>query len=241
MSTNPAAIKLVEVTKTYHLYHEKPTFVEKIFNRNAVENFIALNNINLEIKIGERVGIIGSNGSGKTTLLKVISGITTPNKGLVKISGKLVSLIDLSAGFHPELTGIENVFQNAMLLGMSRQETKKKMDQIIDLAGIDGFIDSPLYTYSEGMKLRLGFSVAVFTNPDILILDECVAAGDKDFNVKIWKKLDDMFYEGRTVILVAHWLEYLRKHCNRILWMEAANIKMDGGLEVVSKYEKYHY
>ena len=143
MKQNNLAVKLVNISKIYQLHHEKPTLVENIFRKNSREKFVALNNVNLEIKKGEKVGIIGPNGSGKTTLLKIISGIATPNQGKVQTWGKLVSLIDLSAGFHPELTGIENVYQNAMLLGMNRMETKNKLREIADFADIGGFLMHP--------------------------------------------------------------------------------------------------
>lgn len=226
MKQNNLAVKLVNVSKIYQLHHEKPTLVENIFRKNSKEKFVALNNISLEIKKGEKVGIIGPNGSGKTTLLKIISGIATPNKGKVQTWGKLVSLIDLSAGFHPELTGIENVYQNAMLLGMSRKETRDKLREIADFADIGGFFDAPMYTYSDGMKLRLGFSVAIAADPDVLILDEGVAVGDEDFQKKSSDKIEEFFKQGKTIIVVSHWLEYVRRNCQRVVWMEGGGIKM---------------
>src|SRR3990167_10056105 len=157
---NSTVITLTEVTKSYTIHHEKPTLVEHLINgRN--ESFNALEDINLEIKKGEKIGIIGPNGSGKTTLLKIIAGITSPTMGIVKTSGMIVSLIDLEAGFHPDLTGEQNIVLNGMLLGMTRAEIAKKHQAIVRFAGIGQFIDAPLYTYSSGMMLRLGFAVAV--------------------------------------------------------------------------------
>jgi ABC-type polysaccharide/polyol phosphate transport system ATPase subunit len=233
------AIKLVGLSKVYRLHHEKPTLVENIFKRSKKESFVALEDINLEIMKGEKVGIIGPNGSGKTTLLKLISGISTPTSGTVKTFGKLVSLIDLGAGFHPELTGRENVFLNAMLVGMDREEIKKKYKEIVDFADIGNFIDAPLYTYSSGMQLRLGFSIAVASDPDILILDEGIAVGDENFQKKSTKKIEDFFKQRKTIISVSHWLEYLEKHCSRVMRMEKGAIVDDGkAKEVISRYVK---
>lgn len=234
---NNLAIKLVGVTKVYKLHHEKPTFVENIFRRNKSENFVALDDINLEIKRGEKVGVIGSNGSGKTTLLKIISGIATANFGLTRTWGRLISLIDLSAGFHPELTGTENVFQNAMLLGMSKSETKLKLPEIIEFADIGSFIDSPMFTYSEGMKLRLGFSVAMAAEPDILILDEGISVGDENFQKKSLNKINEIVKNGKTILVASHWMEYLNQNCDRILWIDKGKIKQDGGVEVLQNYQ----
>ena len=230
------AIKLSNLTKTYHLHHEKPTLVENIFRRGGKEIFVALDNVSLAIKKGEKVGIVGSNGSGKTTLLKIISGISTPTKGSVKTWGKLVSLIDLSAGFHPELTGLENIYLNSLLVGMGREEVRSRYDEIINFADINGFIDAPLYTYSSGMKLRLGFSIAVAANPDILILDEGISAGDQDFQRKSSKKLDSFFKQKKTILVVTHWTEYLKDHCQRIIWMNRGRVIDDGGKVVIDRY-----
>jgi len=237
MKQNNLAVKLVNISKIYQLHHEKPTLVENIFRKNSREKFVAIDNINLEIEKGEKVGIIGSNGSGKTTLLKLISGIATPNQGKVQTWGKLVSLIDLSAGFHPELTGIENVYQNAMLLGMNRKETGNKLKEIADFADIGGFFDAPMYTYSDGMKLRLGFSVAIAAEPDVLILDEGVAVGDENFQKKSSDKIEEFFRQKKTIIVVSHWLEYIKRNCKRIIWMSEGKILEEGGLSLTKKYE----
>lgn len=232
------AIKLSNLTKTYRLHHEKPTFMDNLTRKSGMDEvFVALNNINLEVKKGEKLGIIGHNGSGKTTLLKIIAGISTPTSGKVRTWGKLVSLIDLSAGFHPELTGQENIFLNAFLVGMGREEVRAKYKDIVAFADIGDFIDTPLYTYSSGMKLRLGFSIAVAADPDILILDEGVAVGDVDFHDKSSKKIDTFFRQKKTVLLVSHWMEYLRKHSDRIVRIEAGTIVEDGQVnEVIDRY-----
>jgi ABC-type polysaccharide/polyol phosphate transport system ATPase subunit len=230
------AIQLSHVTKTYELHHEKPTFAEKMIHRQTKETFTALNDISLTIYKGEKVGIIGANGSGKTTLLKIIAGITTPNKGRVKTKGKIVSLIDLEAGFHPDLTGIENIYLNGLVIGMSKKEVIEKLDQIIEFADIGNFIDAPLYTYSAGMKLRLGFSIAVHADPDILILDEGISAGDQSFQKKSGEKIEEFFKANKTILVVSHWIEYLEKHVNRVLWIEKSRVKKDGGKRVIGEY-----
>lgn len=232
------AIKLEKVVKSYRLFHEKPTLIENILGKSRKEKFNALKEISLEIKKGEKVGIIGSNGSGKTTLLKIIAGITTLNSGRLLTKGKIVSLIDLSAGFHPELTGEENIYINAMLVGMDRREMKQKIRGIIDYADIGKFIDAPLYTYSSGMKLRLGFAIAVASNPDIVILDEEVSAGDEDFQKKSMSKMNEFVRDGKTLLVVSHWMDFLKKHCERIIWMEKGKLVADGGIEILERYKQ---
>ena len=190
------AIQIKNVSKTYQLRHEKPTLIESILYRSINDIHVALDNISFSLKKGERLGVIGSNGSGKTTLLKLLAGITKQQKGKLSISGKVVSLIDLEAGFHPDLTGEENIFLNGLIIGMSRKEIKEKKDLIVSFADIGKFIDAPLYTYSSGMKLRLGFSIAVHSNPDILLLDEGFAVGDEGFRQKVNKKILDFKKQG---------------------------------------------
>lgn len=234
---NDLAVKLTNLTKIYQLHHEKPTLAENLFIRRKKELFTALSGVNLEIKKGEKIGIIGPNGSGKTTLLKLISGIATPSSGSVKTWGKVVSLIDLSAGFHPELTGQENIYLNALLVGMGRKEVRSKYEEIISFADIGSFIDAPLYTYSSGMQLRLGFSIAVAADPDILILDEGTSVGDENFKKKSSKKIDEFFKQKKTILSVSHWLDYLKKHCNRVVRLDNGALIDDGKpLFVIDRY-----
>ncbi|HEX8017178.1 MAG TPA: ABC transporter ATP-binding protein [Flavobacterium sp.] len=230
-------ISLKNITKKYVIHHQKPTFSGQLLHREKNESFLALNSISIDIYKGERIGIIGKNGCGKTTLLKIITGITKSSSGTIFTNGKIVSLINLSAGFHPDLTGEENVYLNAMLLGNSKDQTRKKFEEIVHFADVHQFIDAPFYTYSEGMKLRLGFAVAVHSDPDILILDESsILAGDHFFQTKIIKKIHSFFRLGKTVIIVTHWLDFLRAHCNRIIWMEAGKIKEIDGVKLLAKY-----
>ena len=217
------AIRLTNISKRYTIHHEKPTLVEHLI-KGKNETFWALKDINMEIKKGEKVGIIGPNGSGTTTLLKIISGITSPTFGKVETRGKIVSLIDLEAGFHPDLTGYQNIFLNGMLLGMKKKEIERKLDEIIAFADIGQFIDVPLYTYSQGMKLRLGFSVSVFAEPDILVLDENMSAGDENFRKKSDQKIQEFFKEGKTIIIVSHWIQYIRENCKRVLTISAGRL-----------------
>lgn len=218
-NTSQISIQLIDVTKRYQLHHEKPTFAEQIIRNRKKEIFTALDSINLVVNQGERIGIIGPNGAGKTTLLKIIAGITTPNAGKVITNGKVVSLIDIGAGFHPELTGEENIFLNGLISGMNKAEIQKKYKSIIDFADIGQFIDAPLYTYSSGMKLRLGFSIAIHTEPDILLLDEGVLVGDIDFQNKISAYLKKFFSTNKTAVIVSHWHEFLENNCTRIVEM----------------------
>ena len=231
------AVRLTGVSKRYTLHHEKPTLVERLI-KGKHEFFYALQYINLVINKGEKVGIIGPNGSGKTTLLKIIAGITTPTSGTVETNGKIVSLIDLEAGFHPDLTGEQNVYLNGMLLGMSKKEIDNKLNEIISFADIGQFIDTPLFTYSQGMKLRLGFAIAVNANPEILLLDESMTLGDEDFQKKSYQQMQKFFKEGKTIIVISHWLEFIKKNCRRVLEVKEGSIVSDGGIKILSGYIK---
>lgn len=218
--TNDVVISLSDISKKYIITHEKPTLVEdvsRILRFQKKEKYWALQNVNLEIYKGEKVGFYGPNGVGKTTLLKIIAGISSPTSGKVKTKGKIVSLISLDAGFHPDLTGQENIFLNGLIIGMSKAEIEAKFKQIIDFAGIGDFITAPLYTYSSGMRLRLGFSIAIHSQPDILLLDEIISMGDESFRKKTSSLMKKMFNNGATLLLVSHQLEYLKANCNRLI------------------------
>jgi len=220
------AIKLGNASKKYILHHQKPTLVENIFKLGSKEIIWALKNINLEIKRGEKIGIIGDNGSGKSTLLKIITGITTATTGKIKVNGRVVALIDLEAGFHPELTGEENIFLNGMLLGMNKQEIKKSFDKIVEFSGLGKFIDAPFYTYSNGMALRLGFSIAIYSEPDILLIDEILEVGDQEFQKKSYQKMQELFEKGKTILFISHYLSSILKLCTKTLWLDNGKIKM---------------
>lgn len=234
--TKALAVQLSHVTKKYVLRHEKPTLVEQLFKRPRHEQFTALKNVSLNIHAGEKVGIIGDNGSGKTTLLKIIANITVPTSGTIRSQGKIVSLIDLESGFHPDLTGEENIYLNGLVIGMSKPEIKAAFDNIVKFADIKEFMDAPLYTYSAGMKLRLGLAVAVHSNPDILILDEAIMVGDQNFQEKTSQKIEEFFRAGKTILVVTHWMEFLKKHAQRVVWLENGKVKADGSLRVINSY-----
>ncbi len=219
-SKNPGevVIDLQGVGKKYIVHHEKPTFAEDVGRKlrfQPREEYWALKNVNLQIRRGEKVGFYGPNGAGKTTLLKIIAGISAPTEGKVKTKGRIISLIDLEAGFHPDLTGQENIFLNGLVIGMSKEEIEAKFAQIVDFAGIGDFITAPLYTYSSGMKLRLGFSVAIHAEPDILLLDEVMNMGDEEFRKKSEKIIQKTLKNETTVIVVSQWKDYLIKNCQK--------------------------
>lgn len=232
------SVQLSHISKKYEIHHEKPTLVEKFIKstgKSNNESFLALNDINLNIKKGERVGIIGPNGSGKTTLLKIISGITSPTFGKAMTNGKVVSLIDLEAGFHEDLTGEQNIYLNGMLLGMKNEEINRNKDKIIRFANIGQFIDTPLFTYSSGMTLRLGFAIAVHADPDVLLLDEGMSIGDTYFHNKAISKIKDFFRAGKTIIVVSHWLDFIKTNCSIAYTLDKGRIIRSGKPDAVIK------
>lgn len=234
---NQLAIKIENLSKKYILHHEKPTLVENIFKLGRKEEIWALKEINLEIKKGEKIGLIGPNGSGKTTLLKIITGITSLTSGKLQVNGRAAALIDLEAGFHPELTGEENTYLNSLLLGMSKNQIKKKFTKIVEFSGVEKFIDAPFYTYSSGMRLRLGFSIAIHSNPDILLVDEVLAVGDQEFRSKCLQKIQELFKKEKTFIFVSHYFDNIVKFCEKAIWLEKGGIKMMGkSKKVVDAY-----
>lgn len=232
------AVNLSNISKKYIVNHERPTLADNIFAKRTKRQFWALKDIDFTIKKGEKVGIIGPNGSGKTTLLRTIASITTPTTGKVVAYGKTVSLIELEAGFHPDLTGEENIYLNGLLIGIPKEKIKKNMKRIISFADIGKFIDAPMYTYSAGMKLRLGFSIIIHANPDILILDESIGIGDRIFQKKSQAKIQEFFSKGKTILVVTHWLDFIEKNCNRVFVMKEGKVTHDGTTQLVSKYKK---
>lgn len=236
---NNIAIKIENLSKKYILHHQKPTLVESMLHFGKKEEIWALKDINLKIQKGEKVGIIGDNGSGKTTLLKIISGITSPTKGKVEVNGRVAALIGLEAGFHPELTGEENTYLNGMLLGMSKGEIGENFDKIVEFSGLRKFIDVPLHTYSGGMKLRLGFSIAIHSNPDILLIDEVLAVGDQEFRKKSYQVMQNFFKKGKTIIYISHHLPTISKLCPKTIWLERGKTRMFGkSKKVIKLYEE---
>lgn len=206
--------------------------------RNAERTFWALNDINLQIEQGERIGIIGRNGAGKSTLLKIISRITPPTKGRVVLEGRVASLLEVGTGFHPELTGRENIYLNGSILGLKKTEINAKLDEIIAFSGVESFIDTALKHYSSGMQLRLAFSVAAHLEPEILLIDEVLAVGDIEFQKKCLGKMEEVSREnGRTILFVSHNLEAVLKFCNRTILLDKGTvIKDDTTKAVISEY-----
>ncbi|MGA1826594.1 MAG: ABC transporter ATP-binding protein, partial [bacterium] len=197
----------------------------------------ALRDLNLEIKEGEILGIIGKNGAGKSTLLKLFSRITTPTTGVIKIKGKVGSLLEVGTGFHPELTGMENIFLNGAILGMTKSEIKKRIDQIIDFSGIEKFVETPVKRYSSGMYVRLAFAVAAHLEPNILLVDEVLAVGDADFQKKCLGKMDDVAQKkGRTVLFVSHNMHAVMRICKKTIVLSSGSIEYAGDTDKAVNY-----
>lgn len=228
------------MSKRFHLYHDRAhTLKESIifWNRQKTEEFWALREIDLSVPRGTTVGLIGRNGSGKSTLLKLISKILYPTSGVVRVNGKISTLLELGAGFHPDFTGRENIFLNASILGLSRKETGRCLNNIIEFAELEDFIDSPVRNYSSGMYVRLGFSVAVHVEPDILLVDEVLAVGDVAFQKKCLEKINEFRRKGKTIIFVAHDMSLVQRICDQAVWLENGRIVASGKAnEVINKY-----
>jgi lipopolysaccharide transport system ATP-binding protein len=209
-----------------------------IFGRQREAKFWALRDVSIEVEEGEVLGLIGRNGSGKTTLLKILSRITRPTTGWAEIQGRVGSLLEVGTGFHPELTGRENTYLNGAILGMGRREVTRKFDEIVSFAELEEFIDTPVKHYSSGMYVRLAFAVAAHLEPEILLVDEVLAVGDIKFQRKCLGKMGDVARAGRTIILVSHQLNQIRRLCQRVVWLDAGSLRQSGRTsEVVGAYE----
>ena len=205
--------------------------------QKTTEDFWALDDVNFEINKGDKVGIIGRNGAGKSTLLKVLSRITEPTTGKIHINGRIASLLEVGTGFHPELTGRENIYLNGAILGMSRKEIKEKFDEIVAFAEVDKFLDTPVKRYSSGMYVRLAFSVAAHLEPEILVVDEVLAVGDAAFQKKCLGKMNDVSKDGRTIIFVSHNMNAMEQLCNNGIWLEDGQIAHIGNMKsCISQY-----
>jgi len=240
---NGTAIKIENVSKSYKLYNSPgDRFKEALnpFRKIYHKEFYALRNINLEVKQGEILGVVGKNGSGKSTLLKLISSVLVPNNGNVKVNGKISALLELGSGLNPEFTGLQNVFFYGTILGITRDEMKKKLESILAFADIGEFIHQQLKTYSSGMRARLGFALAVSVDPDILIVDEVLAVGDLSFRRKCYGKIQELFSNGKTVILVSHNSQAIAQYCSRAILIKEGEIAHDDKPRVVlALYEQY--
>jgi len=225
------AIKVRNLTKIYKLYKEPIDRLKEAFdpfNNEYHTDFYALKDISFEIKRGETVGIIGRNGSGKSTLLEIITGVLTPTNGTVFIRGKISAILELGAGFNPEMSGLENIYLSTSISGMSKQDTDKKIDDILLFAELGEFIYQPIKTYSSGMKTRLGFAVAINIKPDILIIDEALAVGDVAFQRKCFAKMEQIRKTGATILFVSHSEESIVNLCNRAIWLSDGEKVIDG-------------
>lgn len=240
------AIGVDNVARIYQKYsarHRFQTFKSAIVKGDIFkalkpdELVTALDGVSFKVEEGQTFGIIGENGSGKSTLLKVIAGIAKPTRGRVSVRGKVSALIELGAGFHPEITGRENIYINGIMLGLSRKEIVQKFDEIVRFAELEGFIDAPVKTYSSGMYMRLGFSIAINVNPDILLIDEVLAVGDASFVPKCLDKIDDFRRRQKTILFVSHDLSTVEKICDRAIWLKEGRIeKMGEPKRVVDSY-----
>jgi homopolymeric O-antigen transport system ATP-binding protein len=199
----------------------------------------ALKDVSFEVRQGERLGIIGRNGAGKSTMLKILSRIIGPTKGRIRIRGRVGSLLEVGTGFHPELTGRENVYMNGAVLGMKHKEIKAKFDEIVEFSGVEKFLDTPVKRYSSGMFVRLAFALAAHLEPDILMIDEVLSVGDAEFQKKCFEKLSGVTKEGRTVVFVAHDLGTIERLCPRVILLEDGRVRMDGDSKTcVEEYMK---
>ena len=207
------------------------------YTHDNIEEFWALKNLNLEVRTGDRLGIIGRNGAGKTTLLKLLSRITNPTAGQIKIRGRVASLLEVGTGFHPELTGRENIYLNGAILGMTRKEIRRKFDEIVDFAGVENFLDTPVKRFSSGMHVRLGFSVAAHLEPEILVVDEVLAVGDAAFQKKCIGKMNSVAKEGRTILFVSHQMQAVSNLCNRAILLDGGKKINEGKTEgIINDY-----
>lgn len=236
------AVEVRNVTKLFRLHHERNQSLKSAIMRGRIsryEEFTAVNDVSFDVITGSTFGLIGSNGSGKSTLLKCLAKIYAPNKGSITYNGRMAALLEVGSGFHHELSGKENIYLNGSILGMSKKEIDKKYDEIVDFSGVEQFIDQPIKNYSSGMYVRLGFSVAISVEPDILVADEVLAVGDEAFQRKCLEKFKDFRKDGRTVILVSHSMESIKDMCDQAAWLEKGNLQFVGeSKEVVSKYLK---
>lgn len=242
MKKQDIAIQVQNMTKSFKLFYDKPSTLKErlvFWNHKKSESRIVLKNINIDIKKGETVALIGTNGSGKSTLLKLMTKIIYPTKGKLKTNGKLTSLLELGAGFHPDFTGRENIYFNASIFGLTKKEIDERIDEIIAFSELEEFIDSPVRTYSSGMYMRLAFSVAINVDAEVLLIDEILAVGDQHFQDKCFAKLHELKDSGKTIVIVSHSMEAIKSLCDRAIWIYEGEVKEDGKVKtVVDKYMK---
>jgi len=225
------AVAITNLWKKFRVYHDRACSLKErliFWHRSRAEEFWALKNVNLTIPCGATVGLIGRNGSGKSTLLKLISRILYPTRGEIKVNGRVSTLLELGAGFHPDFTGRENIFLNASILGLSRREIKERLDEIIAFAELGDFIDNPVRTYSSGMYMRLGFAVAVHVNPEILLVDEVLAVGDTPYQEKCLNRIRELQRRGVTIVFVTHDPKQVEELCDLAVWLDRGEVRFVG-------------
>jgi ABC-2 type transport system ATP-binding protein len=222
-------VRVVGVSKRFNLHHDK-TLKERIVNktRGHDEDFWALRDVSFDLDESNTLGLIGANGSGKSTLLKLVAGILTPTSGYIERRGRMAGLLELGAGFHTDLTGRENIYMNASILGLSRRQTDRHFDDIVAFSGIEQFIDNQVKFYSSGMYVRLAFAVAVHVDPELLLIDEVLAVGDEPFQRKCMKRIKQFQRDGRTIVLVTHGIDVVRQLCDRVIMLDKGEVVVDG-------------
>ena len=234
------AVRIEDVSKRFRIYHHRNQSLKGAIlqrSRGVYEDFWALKDITFDIPEGKTFGLMGHNGSGKSTLLKCIAKILAPDSGSITARGRMAAMLEVGSGFHPELSGRENIFLNGAILGMSRREIEAKFDDIVDFSGVGEFIDQPVKNYSSGMYVRLGFSVSIHVEPEILLVDEVLAVGDMEFQERCMDKFAEFREDGRTVVVVSHGLAQMRTFCDEVAWLDHGHLKEVGPApEVIDKY-----
>lgn len=234
---NDIAVSVEGLGKKFRLYHERNQTLKSALMRRSIakyEDFWALRDITFDVPRGSTFALLGSNGSGKSTLLKCLAKILWPEEGRIVSHGRVASLLEVGSGFHPELSGRENIYLNGSILGMSRREVKRKFDEIVDFSEVGKFIDQPVKSYSSGMYVRLGFSVAIHVQPDILVVDEILAVGDAAFQEKSRAKFDELHERGKTIILVSHALGTVQQMCDHAAWIEKGTLQQVGPVDEIT-------
>lgn len=236
------AIEVRNMTKVFKNEYDKPHTLKELllhWHHKKGEDFVVLKDINIDIKKGETVALIGTNGSGKSTLLKLMTQIIYPNVGTIETDGKLTSLLELGAGFHPDFTGRENIYFNAAIFGLTKEEIDRRIEEIIEFSELGTYIDNPIRTYSSGMYMRLAFSVAINVDADILLVDEILAVGDQHFQEKCFDKLAELKNSAKTIVIVTHSLDVVKKLCDRAIWIYKGEFRLDGDpIYVIDEYLK---
>lgn len=233
------AIRVKDLTKKYKLYQKRSERLANVLGKEKnIKEFYALKGVSFKINKGECVGIIGHNGAGKSTLLKLLTGVAFPTSGEIEINGRLASMLELGSGFNPELTGMENIYFNGSLNGLTKEEIDGKLKEILDFADIGNFIEQPVKNYSSGMFARLAFAVAINVDPDILIVDEILSVGDVGFQVKCMEKFNEFKKKGKTILYVSHGLGTVKKFCDRAIWLQKGEVVDDGNSVIV--VERYY-